>query len=136
MKEKDGFVDCPQQQVILYVEKENGKYGPMQTGSYLTRNFLDDYEQKRKNLADKLGNQVMNKEISPVKYFMILEDLSLSELASRVGLRKSKVNKHLDYQSFLNINNDILTRYADVFNVSVSDMMNLLDNANHNVNPV
>ena len=52
MKEKDGYVDCPQQQVILYVEKEDGTYGPIQTGSYITSNFLDDYELKRKHLED------------------------------------------------------------------------------------
>ena len=28
MKEKDSIIDCPQQQVILYVEKEDGKYHP------------------------------------------------------------------------------------------------------------
>ena len=42
MKEKDGFAECPEQQVILYVEKEDGKYEAMQTGSYLSANYLDD----------------------------------------------------------------------------------------------
>jgi len=54
MKEKDGTIDCPQQQVILYVEKEDGKYEPIQTGSYLTKNFLDDYEMKRHHLEESL----------------------------------------------------------------------------------
>ena len=40
MKEKDGIIDCPQQQLILYVEKEDGTYEPLQTGSYLTKNSL------------------------------------------------------------------------------------------------
>ena len=84
MKEKDGYIDCPEQQVILYVEKEDGKYGPIQTGSYITRNFLDDYELKRKHLEDSLRNKIQNKEISPIYYYMVLEDLTISELAARV----------------------------------------------------
>jgi hypothetical protein len=125
MKEKDGYVDCPEQQVILYVEKEDGEYGPIQTGSYLTRNFLDDYELKRKHLEDMLRNKILNREVSPVYYYMVLGDLTISELAARVKLRKSKVKKHLEYGSFNLINDEILNKYADVFNVSVDDM-NLL----------
>jgi hypothetical protein len=127
MKEKDGYVDCPEQQVILYVEKEDGRYGPIQTGSYITRNFLDDYELKRKHLEDSLRNKIQNKEISPIYFYMVLEDLTISELSARVGIRKGKVKKHLEYDSFHSINSETLAQYADVFNVSVEDL-NLLMN--------
>jgi DNA-binding Xre family transcriptional regulator len=127
MKEKDGYIDCPQQQVILYVEMENGKYGPIQTGSYITRNFLDDYELKRKHLEDALRNKIQNKEVSPIYYYMVLEDLTISELAARVNLRKAKVKKHLEYGSFNSIKSEILNQYADVFNVSVDDLIQLMN---------
>jgi len=127
MKEKDGYIDCPQQQVIIYVEKEDGIYGPIQTGSYITRNFLDDYELKRKHLEDSLRNKIKSREVSPVYYYMVLEDLTISELAARVKLRKAKVRKHLEYGSFSSIKSETLKQYADVFNVSVDDL-NLLMN--------
>ena len=127
MKEKDGYIDCPEQQVILYVEKEDGKYGPMQTGSYLTRNYLDDYELKRKNLEKKLRNQIRQKEISPIEYYMVLEDLTLSELAARVNLRKGKVKKHLQHEAFGSIDRKILQQYADVFNVTPGDIEQLMN---------
>ena len=127
MKEKDGYIDCPEQQVILYVEKEDGKYGPIQTGSYITRNFLDDYELKRKHLEDSLRNKIQNKEISPIYYYMVMEDLTISELAARVRIRIGKVKKHLEYDSFHSIKSETIAQYADVFNVSVDDL-NLLMN--------
>jgi len=126
MKEKDGIVDCPEQQVILYVEKEDGKYGPVQTGSYITRNFLDDYELKRKNLENALKERVEKKKASPIYYYMVLEDLSLSELAARVGLRKGKVKKHLEPEYFLKIEEDLLERYAGVFNVTMDDLSGMM----------
>lgn len=127
MKEKDGYVDCPQQQVILYVEKEDGKYGPIQTGSYITSNFLDDYELKRKHLEDSLRKKIQSKEVSPIYYYMVLEDLTISELAARVNNRKARVKKHLEYGSFNSITSEILKQYADVFNVSVNDLIQLMN---------
>jgi hypothetical protein len=122
MKEKDGYIDCPEQQVILYVEKEDGKYEPMQTGSYLTRNYLDDYEAKRKNLESSLLQKIKSKEMSSIQYYMILGELTLSELAARVGVRKGKVRKHLEFDGFASIPQDVLQKYAEVFNVKVEDI--------------
>ena len=125
MKEKDGVIDCPQQQVILYVEKEDGSYEPIQTGSYITKNYLDDYELKRHHLEDSLRKQVQSGIVSPVYYYMVLEDLTLSELSSRVGLRKGKVKKHLEPGHFATLDKDTLRLYADVFNVSPDEMLKL-----------
>jgi hypothetical protein len=127
MKEKDGYIDCPEQQVILYVEKEDGKYGPMQTGSYLTKNYLDDYELKRRHLEEKLRSQIQHRETSPIYYYMILEDLTLSELASRANVRKSKVRRHLQYDSFISIDKKTLQQYAEVFNVTVGELEQLMN---------
>jgi hypothetical protein len=126
MKEKDGFIDCPQQQVILYVEKEDGKYEPMQTGSYITKNFLDDYEMKRRHLEESLKRQVLSCEVSPIYYYMVLEDLTLSELSARAGIRKGKLKKHLEASHFNAISQKTLQLYADVFNITVLDILNLL----------
>lgn len=135
MKEKDGFIDCPQQQVILYVEKEDGKYEPMQTGSYITKNFLDDYELKRRHLEESLKKQVLSGEASPIYYYMVLEDLTISELAARAGIRKGKVKKHLEATNFNAIPQETLQVYADVFNITIADMLKLLvANADDSVN--
>ena len=123
MKEKDGYIDCPQQQVILYVEKEDGTYTPIQTGSYITKNYLDDYELKRRHLEESLKKQVLSGEVSPVYYFMVLEDLTLSELAARVGIRKGKVKKHLEPGYFKTLPKETLQSYADVFNITMQQLL-------------
>ncbi|MCX6244213.1 MAG: helix-turn-helix domain-containing protein [Bacteroidetes bacterium] len=125
MKEKDGYIDCPQQQVILYVEKEDGTYTPIQTGSYITKNYLDDYELKRKHLEESLKKQVLAGEVSPVYYFMVLEELTLSELAARAGIRKGKVKKHLEPGYFKSLQQETLQAYADVFNINVQELLQL-----------
>jgi hypothetical protein len=126
MKEKEGYVDCPEQQVILYVEKEDGSYGPMQTGSYLTKNYLDDYELKRKHLEESLREEVKSGKYSPIHYFMVLEDLTLSELSARVRLRKGKVKKHLEPKHYQDLSDETLQAYADVFNIPVNQILELM----------
>ncbi len=126
MKEKDGFIDYPEQQMILYVEKDDGNYGPMQTGSYISAHYMDDYILKRRNLEIELRAQLSNNDISPVKYYMVLEDLSLSELSSRAGIRKSQVKKHLDPKYFGIVTADELRRYAAVFNIPAANLLQVL----------
>jgi len=125
MKEKDVKIDCPEQQMILYVEKENGQYGPVQTGSYISANYLDDFFYKRKNLEESLHSKVLNLEISPIQYFMVLEDLTLSELSSRANIGKWKVKRHLKHRNFHRITADHMKRYARVFNVKEEDIRSL-----------
>jgi hypothetical protein len=125
MKEKEGYVDCPEQQLILYVEKEDGTYGPMQTGSYLTRNYLDDYFGKRQRLEEDLKEKLARREICPLNYYMTLEELTIAELAARAGVSLRKARKHADPHHFSEIPHDLLARYADVFNVSTGDLLAL-----------
>jgi hypothetical protein len=125
MKELDGINDCPEQQMILYVEKEDGQYGPVQTGSYISANYLDDFFYKRKNLEAALIRKVQTDEISPIHYFMILEDLTLSELASRAGIWKWKVKRHLKPSFFHKISCREMNRYSAVFNVNADEIRKL-----------
>lgn len=126
MKEKEGTVDCQKHQVVLYVEKENGKYGPIQTGSYISANYLDDFFFKRKNLEVSLRDRVSSGKISLVYYYMVLEDLSISELAARVGIRKSRIRKHFKPEGFARCTIGILKRYASVFNIPIANLLQIV----------
>ena len=126
MKEKEGFVDYPEQQMIIYVEKDDGKFGPMQTGSYLSANYMDDYLYKRLNLENELREQLSGGTISPVRYYMVLEDLSLSELSARAGIRKARVRKHLDPKLFGGASVDELRKYAAVFNIPAANLLQVV----------
>jgi len=125
MKEKEGIIDCPEQQLILYVEKDDGTYGPIQTGSFLTKNYIDDYYEKRRRLEASLREQVRRMEISPVAYYMTLEDLSVAETAARVGLSRRKVKKHMLPGRFTKIPASILDKYAEVFNIHATEFLEL-----------
>ncbi|MCX6281312.1 MAG: hypothetical protein NTU51_05065 [Bacteroidetes bacterium] len=122
MKEKDGYSDCPEQQVILYVEKEDGKYGAMQTGSYISANYIDDFFFKRGNLEKTLQEKIERGEINAIEYYRVLEELTVSELASRAGMMKWTVKRHLKPGNFNKIREASLKKYSEVFNVPIEEI--------------
>jgi len=123
MKEKDGIAECPEQQVILYVEKEDGKYEAIQTGSFISANYLDDYFFKRNNLEKELQEKIETGVINAIEYYMVLEDLTVSELAARAGMMKWTVRKHLKPGNYSKISDTALKKYSVVFNVPVDEIV-------------
>ncbi|MCK4748011.1 MAG: helix-turn-helix transcriptional regulator [Bacteroidales bacterium] len=126
MKEKDILTDFKDHQLILYAEKEDHSIGPVQTGSYLAGNYLDEFYHIWGNFEKELFEQLMKGEISPISRYRSLEELSVSELASRAGLSKRKVKKHLKYKHFRKAKVEDLLRYADVFNVPVANFFQII----------
>jgi transcriptional regulator with XRE-family HTH domain len=126
MKEKDILTDFERQQLILYAEKEDESIGPVQTGSYIAGNYLDEFYHIWGNFEKELFEKMVKQQISPVDRYRNLEELSVSELASRAGIPKRRVKKHLKFKHFMKARVDELQRYADVFNVPVANFFQVI----------
>ncbi len=126
MKEKDLIVDCPSQQVILYAEKNDGTYGPVQTGSYTTGNHISEHFKITDHLSGALLEKLRAGEISPVYFYMMMESLTIPELAARVRLSRRSVRRHLEPEGFRRLTIDTLKRYADVLNIPVANMFQII----------
>lgn len=126
MKEKELYVDFKPQQAVYYVEKDDSSYGPVVSGSQLSHDYLDDFYTKRKNLEKSLRDQIANNEISPVYYYMLLQEMGIGDLASRVGVFKFTLKKHFKPQGFKKLSLTMLKKYADVFDVPLSSMLQVI----------
>lgn len=126
MKENEVIKDIKKQKMVLYAEKEDGTYGSVEGGSYLIENLLDDFWFKKRHLEQTLRQKLIDGDISPIQYFMVLEDLTPSELASRTGLSTGKVRKHLQMKHFADIRTSELKRYAAVFNIPVANLFQVV----------
>lgn len=126
MKEKEVKVDCEEQQVVIFAEKDDSSYGPVQTGSYITKNYLEDFQLKQQHLEENLVKKLMAGEISPVCLFMTLEDISISELAKRSSIPKYKVKKHLQPGGFDKARISDIKKYAEVFNIPLANLFQLI----------
>ena len=128
MKEKELYVDFKPQQLVYYVEKEDDSYGPVMSGSYLSKNYLDDYFEKMEKLEKSLREQLKNGEISPVYYYMILQELGEGDLASRAGVSKRNLKKHFQMKNFIKLKLSQIKKYADAFDIPVAAIFQLMIN--------
>ena len=132
MKENELHKEYERQPQIVYVEKEDGTYGPVKAGSYLTNNFLDDFWFKKINLEKQLTEKFADNQHSPVYYYMLLNELSEAELAARVGLSVSRVRKHLIMKHFYSVRVSVLERYALVFGIPVANLFQVIQYEENN----
>lgn len=123
MKEKDLYVDFAAQQHVYYVEKDDHSFGPLISGSQLSKNYLDDYWQKIRQLEQQLRDRLTRAEISPVYYYMMLQELSAAELASRARVSLRRLRLHLTPAGFMRMRTLQLVRYAEVFNVPAAALL-------------
>jgi hypothetical protein len=127
MKEKDLNIDCPYHQVVLYAEKEDGTYGPFQTGSYMAGVNISEHFKVTSNLSKLLIEQLKAGTISPIYYFMMIEGLNTDELAGRTGIAKFRIKKHLTLKGFRKMKIGSLIRYGNVFNIPVANMFQIIN---------
>ncbi len=126
MKENDMKETPRNQTFIMYAEKEDGSYGSIETGSYLIENDLDDFYKKMEHLERLSREKLLANEISPVHYYMSIEDLTVQELAQRSGLSAAKVKKHLTVKGFERATLKQLLKYAAVFNIPLANLFQIV----------
>jgi transcriptional regulator GlxA family with amidase domain len=117
MKEKEIKVDAKAHEVVLFVEKEDEQYAPVQSGSFIVENYLDDFLEKKKNLEQQLREELQKGAISPVYFYMILQDMGPGDLAKRVGISQRKLKKHFRPEVFAKLNEKMLAKYSEIFGV-------------------
>lgn len=125
MKEKDLYVDFKSQQMVYYVEKADETFAPVISGSYLAKNYLDDFYEKMHKQEQALREKLKAGEISPVYYYCIIGEFGEGDLASRVGVSLRKLRKHYKMENFIHIRLSLLKKYADAFDIPVSAMFHL-----------
>jgi len=126
MKEKELFVDFKSHQAIYYVEKEDNSYEPIISGSQLSHDYLDDFYYKKNNLEGELREKIINNEISPIYYYMLLQEIGIGDLASRVGVSKRILKKHFKPDYFNKLSLHTLKKYATIFNVNITSFLQLI----------
>jgi transcriptional regulator with XRE-family HTH domain len=126
MKEKDVISDYKIQKYILYAEKNDGSYGTVEGGSYMIENDLDDFWHKKSHLEKTLRERLLKNEITAIYYFMVLEEMTIAELALRAGIRKGKVKCHLNPEKFKKIKVDELQKYARAFNIPIANFFQII----------
>ena len=128
-------IDIPQeknstlngQQKVMYAPNDNGKFEKFNYGSdveeYATKLAVKEYE----NLMSKSLEDIKNDISSPIEYFMYKNRMDLPTLASVVGMFQFRVKRHLRANIFKKLDDKMIQRYADAFQISLKALKDLED---------
>ena len=108
---------------VCYAVDDSGKYvTELSTGWDVKAKALDVAWD---DIAERIGSarkKVLNKEASPILFFIEYRLMDISILASYTGFWKWQIKKHLKPAVFDQLSVQKLNRYAEAFNVTIDDL--------------
>ena len=126
MKESDIKVDFESHKLVMYAEKEDHSYGPVVSGSYMAKNYVDVYWNERRQLQAEYLEKIRLGEVSPLAYYMALVEMSPAELAARAGTYTFMVKRHLKPKHFNQIDLDLVRRYAAALGIPAANLLQIV----------
>ena len=113
----------------LYAVDENGQYVRTSTSGWeveevVLRDVVDDFTK----LAEEARARVISGETSPIEYYMNKYYMDLPALARGMGLARWRVRRHFNPDVFNKLNQKMLQRYADFFNMDIDTLKNIKEN--------
>jgi hypothetical protein len=123
--------DIPQDDSALNNFTKEVVYAVDKTGNYTTE-LSKGWEIKStaldaawKDIEERIATaktKVLNKEASPILFFMELRLMDLTILAAYTGFFKWTVKRHLKPAIFNKLNQTQLEKYAEAFSISVQEL--------------
>jgi|SRR5665647_170007 len=111
---------------VCYATDDTGKYvTELSNGWNIKITALDATWQDIEGRIVAAREKVLNKEASPLLFFMERGLMDIGILAGYTGFWKWQIKRHLKPAVFKNLPDIKLRRYAEVFNVSVDDFKNM-----------
>ena len=110
---------------MLYVTDENNNYTTAQSiGWEAKKAALDESMQLINERIEEAKQNVANKIVSPIIYFMELNKMDLQVLAAYVGKWQWTVKRHAKPKIFKKLSDSTLKKYADTFGISIEELKN------------
>ncbi|TGD59177.1 hypothetical protein [Flavobacterium humi] len=108
---------------LCYATDENGNYitalsSGWEPKTIALQNSIEDINER----IEQAKSDVASGLASPIVYFMELHKMDWTTLAGYVGMWVWRVKRHAKPSVFQKLNDKILGKYAEAFEISVSDL--------------
>ncbi len=123
-------IDIPQEEnsileghrKVMYVSDEKGEFHTENYGSsveeFATKTAVEEFDL----LAKESLKKIQLNEASPILYYMYKNRMDFPTLVSVLGMFSFRVKRHLKMKNFKKLDNKILNRYCEAFNISLEEL--------------
>lgn len=110
---------------LCYATDENGNYTTALSSGWEPKTIaLENSIQDINERIEQAAHDVKNGLVSPIVYFMEEHKMDWITLASYVDMWTWRVKRHGKPSVFKKLNDKILTKYAEAFEISVEELKN------------
>jgi hypothetical protein len=111
---------------VCYATDEQGKYTTaLSNGWEVKTNALDVTWENIQHKVEAAKAKVLNNEASPILFFMEKNIMDINILSSYTGFFKWQIKRHLKPAVFNNLSPKKISKYAEVFNVTVDELKSM-----------
>ncbi len=110
----------------VYSVDEDGNYTTVRSVGWDPKNAV--MQQAWDNINEKvevIRQRVLEGELSPVAFYMEQQIMDVGLLSKYMGLWKWKVKKHLKQKHFEKLPEDIIRKYADIFDLTPAELKDI-----------
>jgi hypothetical protein len=111
---------------VCYATDESGQYvTQLSSGWEVKATALDVAWDDIKERIARARQQVLDKQASPILFFMEYRLMDMKLLADYTGFWQWQIKRHLKPEVFNQLSDKKLQQYADAFNVTTADLKTL-----------
>ena len=110
----------------VYSVDEKGNYTTVRSVGWDPKNEV--MQQAWDNINEKIEavrQKVLTGKLSPIAFYMEKQIMDTGLLAKYMGLWRWKVKRHLKPKYFNQLSDDILQRYAEIFDLTAEELINI-----------
>ena len=110
----------------VYSLDENGNYTTVKSVGWDPKNAV--MQQAWDNINEKVSKvrkKVIDGELSPIAYYMEKHIMEIGLLAKYMGFWTWKVKRHLKPNHFNRLADDVVERYAEIFDLTGAELKNI-----------
>lgn len=110
----------------VYSLDENGNYTTIRSVGWDPKNeVMQDAWDNVNDKIEEARQKVIAGKVSPIAYYIEKNIMDIKIVAGYMGFWRWKVKRHMKPAVFNRLSKDVLSRYADVFGISVEEMLDI-----------
>lgn len=116
---------------ICYATNENGEYELAHSLGWDAKNIVNDQAWELiYNELKTLHDKIRANKLSPLAYHMARNQMDTKLLGKYVSLAGWRVKRHLKPKIFNKLSDSVLSKYADIFDISIEELKTVPENLN------